>query len=294
MEIKEVFKPKAIEEAIKLLDHYQEASKIIAGGTDLIISIREGKEPAPVIIDVSSIGEIKEINEIDEWIEIGAGTTFTNITEAAILQGRYQGLIDAAASVGSPQIRNAATIGGNICNASPAADFIPPLLALDSLLIIQSTDQIREVKLEDFLRDKGKVALSSNEILTKVKFKKLNKGQGLGFNKLGLRKALAISRICTAVYLEVSEDSKCNEMRIANGSLGRYGLREKAVEDYFKGRALTDDTIRIGGGLLKDEVNSRLQGRSSAEFKREAVDGVFTVALTKAIENCSHRKGDLI
>ncbi|KAB3531651.1 FAD-binding protein [Alkaliphilus pronyensis] len=285
MEINEVFKPSKVEEAIKLLDHYQETSKIIAGGTDLIISLREGKESASVIIDISSIKELKEITKREDWIEIGAGVTFTKVVNATMLQEKYKGLIDAAASVGSPQIRNAATVGGNICNASPAADFIPPLLALEAVLVIAGSNGIREIKLNDFITDKGKVALSKNELLVKVKFKELKRNQGLGFNKLGLRKALAISRICTSVYLEISEDSKCRDMRIANGSLGRHGLREKVVENYFKGKPLTSETIEIGSQLLEEEVNNRLQGRSSAEFKREAVKGVFTVALNKAIEN---------
>lgn len=286
MEIKEVFQMKEIKKTLEILECYQQQCKIIAGGTDLIIQLREGKEKPIAVVDISNIKELKEVKETAEWIEIGSAVTFTQIMGTSCLQKKLAALVEAAASVGSPQIRNAATIGGNICNASPAADCIPPLLALDAIVVLQRKNIIREMRLEDFITDKGKAALEADELLTKIKFKKLQINQGLGFSKLGFRKALAISRISTAVFIDREQNNRCMEIRIANGALGRCGLRERKVEEYLLEKTLDQATIHQGGIKLKEEIEKRLHGRSTVAFKKEAVIGVFKKAFEKALECC--------
>lgn len=283
MSIKYGYKPTTVAEAVELLDKHKEKAKIIAGGTDLVIDIKNHKVSFEALIDVSDIKEMSFINVKGDMIEIGAATTFTEIVESKLLGGRLTGLKDAAHSVGSPQIRNKGTIGGNICNGSPAADIVPPLLALDAVAVIKNKDGQKEVLVEKLFLDKGKVDIKDEEILVSVKFKNLKDTQVLSFSKLGLRKALAISRICTSVFAEFDKDNACKEIKIANGSLGKYGMREREIEEFFKGKKLTEEVIEEGVKLMQSQVAERLAGRSTVEFKSAAAKGILRNALNNAI-----------
>ena len=284
MSIKHVYKVKTVEEVINLLDQYNEKAKLIAGGTDIVIDLRHHKISPEVLIDISSVEEMSYIKEDGEYIEIGAATTFTAIADSDVLGERLNGLKEAAHSVGSPQIRNKGTVGGNICNGSPAADTVPPLLALDTVATLKSKNTVREVLVEDLFLDKGKVDIKADEVLVSLRFKKPNARQILSFSKLGLRKALAISRICTSVFIEFDEKNTCKDIRIANGSLGKHGIRERAVEEFFKGKKLTDEVIEQGVELMQNQVQERLSGRSTVGFKSVAVKGVLKDAIYSAMK----------
>src|SRR5699024_8198543 len=132
-------------------------------GTDIIIDIRNEKIQPTVLVDISSIDELKNIDEDREYIEIGAGVSFTQIVESKIIEHNLYGLKKACRLIGSPQIRNRGTLGGNIANGSAAADSIPPLICLDSTLILESTKGIRQIKLEDYYKDE--VGIREDELL---------------------------------------------------------------------------------------------------------------------------------
>jgi len=285
MSVNQVFKAKSTDEVVNLLAQYKGKAKLIAGGTDIVIALRNHKSSPEVLIDISSIEEMSYIKEDGEYIEIGAATTFATIANSKELGERLVGLKDAARSVGSPQIRNTGTIGGNVCNGSPAADTVPPLLALDSIAIIRSKDANREVLVEDLFLDKGKVDIKDDEVLVALRFKKPKENQVLSFSKLGLRKALAISRICTSTFIEFENNDICKDIRIANGSLGKHGIREKSVEEFFKGKKLTEEVIQEGAELMQKQVQERLAGRSTVGFKSVAVKGVFKEAIYSAIKH---------
>ena len=280
-------KAESIDEVLSLLKKYGRDAKIIAGGTDIVIQLRNGKLSPKVLIDISSIEEIQYIEEKDGWIEIGGATTFQEIQYSPYFNGSMKGLSKAASMVGSPQIRSSATVGGNICNGSPAADIVPPLLALDAVAIIKSARETREVELEKFFIGKGKVALESDEILTSIKFKALEAGSVLSFSKLGLRKALAISRICTSVMLHLDEDENCINIRIANGSLGEYGVREKEVEKFYLNKKIGEEALGEGLEILRNSIDKRLHGRASLPYKHEAVESTFTEAMRDAFSEAT-------
>ncbi len=286
MSLKNVYVAKTLDEVLNLLNQYGCESKLIAGGTDVIIQLREKEISPKVLVDISNLSEINFIDESEDKITIGACTTFTTIAESSILKDKLKGLVQSAESVGSPQIRNAATIGGNICNASMAADIVPPLLALDAEVLIESKAGKRRILLDHFLMGKGKVDIKPEEIVTAITFNKPKNREALGFGKLGLRKALAIARISTAIYLSLDEENTCRKIRIANGAVGFRGMREKEVENIFIGKQLTEDVINMGIEKLREELNQRLAGRSSAEFKTTAIAGIFKKALLETANNC--------
>jgi CO/xanthine dehydrogenase FAD-binding subunit len=286
MELKEVVKAKSLEEVLELLDKNGDKAKILAGGTDLIIAMRHKRVSPESLIDISDVKEMSFISENGDYVEIGTATNFTDIANSKVLEGTFNGLKEAALSVGSPQIRNRGTIGGNICNGSPAADTVPPLLAAKAIGIIKSKNGTREVELDKFFVDKGKVDLKPNEVLFSVKFKKAENGQGLGFSKLGLRKALAISRLSVAVFVEVDGSNVCKKVRVASGSLGKFPMREREVEEFLLGKVIDEKTITEASDLYKDVIEKRLAGRYAAEFKSEAVKGIFKDAINKALSYC--------
>jgi carbon-monoxide dehydrogenase medium subunit/xanthine dehydrogenase FAD-binding subunit len=282
--IEKVVKAKSVDQALGILMEYGKGAKLIAGGTDVIIQLRHKSLTPKVLIDISSVEELKYIEEKDGFIEIGAATTFKEIQYHPYFSENMKGISKAASMVGSPQIRSSATIGGNICNGSPAADIVPPLLALDAVATIKCRRGTREINLEKFFVGKGKVDIDPYEMLTSVKFKALEKDSLLSFSKLGLRKALAISRICTSVMLQLDEDHTCKNIKIANGSLGEYGVREKEVEKFYINNKINEETISEGLELLRKSIDDRLHGRSSLPYKIEAVEGTFREAMKSAMK----------
>ena len=283
MNIKRTVKARNISEVLEELSKNSGKTKLIAGGTDVLVHLRNGKFNPEVLVDISSIEEIKKIEEVDGYIEIGAGVTFTELVKSSRLDGNLKGLIQACHSVGSPQIRNKGTIGGNIANSSSAADSIPPLLCLDTTLVFESLGGAREVSLEDFYLDKEKSGLRDDELLTKIRFKKLNKNTRLSFSKIGLRKALAISRLSNSILLEL-EEGKVKHIAIGSGALGRYPLRERQIEDFLVGKKLTDENIDEALKLLKIELEKRLGGRSTFPYKKVAIESTFIEAMKEVIE----------
>ena len=283
MNIKQTYKASTTKEALELLEKYGEQAQVIAGGTDMVIELRNEKIDPEVIIDISSIEEIKYIKENDGYIYLGAGTTFTDVAYSELLDERLSGLKKSARLVGSPLIRNRGTVGGNICHGSPAADIVPPLLALDAVVTIKSNKNTREEKLEDIFLGKGSVDLNPEEMLTDIKFKKPSENQNLGFSKLGLRNALAISRICIGAYVEIDKDNIIKDIKIASGALGVNGMRERAVEEIMTGLPVNKETLDIGAKQMIASVEDRLKGRSSLEYKGKAVKSLFIEAIELAI-----------
>ncbi len=278
MNIQKAYIPKSIEEVLNILDT-EDNSKIIAGGTDILVKMRSKKIKTNALIDITKIEELNYILEKDNIIEIGPTTSFTDIINSNIFNDNLYGFKKACELVGSPQIRNRGTIGGNIVNGSSAGDAIPPLLCLDAILVYESINGIREVGLEDFYIEKNS-KIKDNELLTKIKFK--NPKGRLSFSKLGLRKALAISRISNSILLEL-KDNIILDIKIASGALGLYPLRERRVEEFLLGKSLDNNIKEEAFKILQESMRERLEGRSTFPYKKVAVEYTFKEALEEVI-----------
>lgn len=269
---------RTLKEAVELLSQY-ESSKIIAGGTDIVIQIYEKRIHPKALIDISKVDELKKIEEKDDYIEIGAGVTYTDIMESSLFEGNLKGFKKACSLVGSPQIRNRGTIGGNIVNASPAADSIPPLIALESTLILVSKRGKREVKIQDYFSHGKTFGIREDELLTAIRFRK-PKGV-LTFAKLGLRKALAISRISISALVDLDEDNRVIFVRIASGSIGKLPMREYEVEEFLHGKVFEDSVVDESVKVLQESMDKRLAGRPTLPYKRRAIEAVLKEALSE-------------
>lgn len=280
MSLNRVYNGKNIEQVLELLNKYGEESKIISGGTDIVISLRNSKISPKVLIDISKIEELKKIEDDEEYITIGGATTFTQIVESPLFQENLYGFHKACRMIGSPQIRNKGTIGGNIAHGSSAADGIPPLIALGSLITLESLSGKRQVSLEDYYDN----PIKDNELLTNIRFKKPKYNQVLSFAKLGLRKSLAISRLTLSSFIEFDEDGKIKDIKVASGALGKYPMREAEVEEYLMGKRLNEESIEGATDKLRDVMDIRLKGRSTLAYKRIAIYSILKEALEETLK----------
>ncbi|MCD5414746.1 MAG: FAD binding domain-containing protein [Clostridiales bacterium] len=300
------YRPKKTEQVCELMKKYEGECKLIAGGTDLIIQMKKSGDKPKALVDITEIEEMRFVKIEEDSAEIGALTTFTDIVENEELKCKYAALVQAAKNVGSPQIRNRGTIGGNIANGATAADIAPILLALNATAFIQvnrescscleanmqasqNTTCVREMEIEDIYANKEadnkrKNMLDSNEMIYSFKFKNIEANEFLGFYKLGSRKALAISKGNLAVLFRVVNNI-CTEIRVASGSLGKTPLRERELERFLKGKELREEVLLEAEELYSKVIANRLKGRSSVEYKKEAVKGVFRNAFENAFEN---------
>lgn len=279
MTLNQVYNGNSIEQVLELLQEFKSEAKVIAGGTDIIIALRNSKISPKVLIDIAKIEELRKIQTIDNKILIGAAVTYTQIVENELFKENLYGLYKACKMVGSPQIRNKGTIGGNIANASPAADSIPPLIALGAILKIANIKGIREVLLEDYFSDKNVYGIKDDELLISVEFEKPKDNQILSFGKLGLRKALAISRITVSTFIGLDHEFNIENIRIASGSIGKYPMREPDVEKALLGQKFNHDIIDLAVKSLQDSMDTRLKGRSTLPYKRRAVVSILEEAL---------------
>lgn len=279
MAIEQVLKVSTLSEIHDALERYKGNIVMIAGGTDVCVKIRDEHISATVLLDISDVAQLKEIGEIETGFWIGAGLSFTEVTENSVVKTQFEGLYNACKSVGAPQIRNRGTIGGNLSNGSPAADSAPPLLALNAKLKISSKQSVRWVDLSDFYVGKGQTVLSDNEVLEGILLPKSSQPFYIGFEKLGLRNALAISRLSVSVYLVLDEINVIRDIRIASGSLGLSPMREPLMEAFLIGKPLNEPTISLGADAFSNIVEARLSGRSTCEFKKEAIKGIFRAAM---------------
>ncbi len=280
MNINKVINASSISEIVDLLNEYKDKAKIIAGGTDVVIALRDGKISPEMLIDISKVKELREVKDDGEYLTIGGGVTFTDIVESPVFDGNLYGFKKSCHMVGSPQIRNKGTVGGNIANGSSAADSVPPLMALDSEVILVSGSGERRIGLEDYYHDK----IRPDELLVGVRFKKPKKNEVVTFSKLGLRKALAISRLTLSSFIGFDGEGKVETVRIGSGALAKYPMREVEVEEYLMGKKLSDETIELAIGVLKDSMDERLKGRSTLPYKRVAISTILKEALDEAME----------
>ena len=238
----------SVEDALALLDEHGPAARIIAGGTDLIIEMEQGQHPhLQVLIDMTRVPGLDAIETREGMIVLGPLVTHNHVVASATLRARALPLVQASWEVGAPQIRNRATVAGNLITASPANDTITPLIALGAEVILASVAGERRVKLEDFYRGIRKTVLRPNELLREIRVPPLADSERGLFLKLGLRRAQAISVVDTALVVASDDDGIVTGARIALGSVAATIVRAHTAENYLLGKSLSPEVIAEAG-----------------------------------------------
>lgn len=257
---------------------------LLAGGTDLMPQSRSGRTPLrPTLMNIRRIPELRGLSESGGTIRIGALTTITELRESALVRERLQALWQACDSFASDQVRNAATIGGNICNASPAGDTLVPLLVLDAQVELASKPNgalsKRALPLADFLLGPGQTARASTELLSGIVVASPPEDFTSSFFKFGTRPALDISMI--SIGLAARRAGKTlRDVRVAFGAVSPRPIRAPATEAALEGKALDDNVIGAAAKAADAEIHPISDVRASDWYRREMVRNMFTRMLT--------------
>ncbi len=273
----------SVQEAISLLMENPNA-RLIAGGTDVLIKLREGKPAFRHLVDIHGLAELNGIEKLpDNTLVIGSGTTFTQAIESDLIQTHIPILTDAAGSVGGPQIRNVATIGGNICNGVTSADSASPLFSLNALLSLQGPDGTRHLPIADFYKGPGRVDLGPGEILTAIRIRPEDYEQAFGYYyKYAMRNAMDIATIGCAVCLKTSGGT-LTDYRLAFGVAGPVPIRCREAEKAVKGHPLTPALLEKIAATVVRDVNPRTSWRASKEFRLNIITELSKRATKEAL-----------
>lgn len=294
-DIKTVLKATSVQNALKLLADNMDA-EVINGGTDVLIRMKERKLKDAVLLSIQGLEELYGVMiSSNGSIYIGPGTNFTDLVENSIIQEYIPALGYACSQVGSPQIRNVATIGGNICNGAVSADSVPALLALDAVLEIASLDGLRQVPIRQFHTGPGKTVLDKKrELLTKIIIPKESyENHSANYIKFGQRNAMEISTLGCAVNLSLSDDKKSiKDYKIAFGVASSTPIRCPLLEERVKGMEIGEELFKIIRKEVLNEVNPRDSWRASKELRVQLVKELSKRATKQAIINAGGAVND--
>jgi CO/xanthine dehydrogenase FAD-binding subunit len=270
--------PTRLDEALDLAARYQ--PRILAGGTDVMVGA--GVDLQGPVLDITRILEIKGVEIGSSFVTIGAGVTWTELLHADLPAG-FAGLKAAAREVGSVQIQNRATIAGNLCNASPAADGVPPLLTLDAELEIRSATGSRHIALADFITGNRRTRLAAGELVTALRVPRQSAEARSSFVKLGSRRYLVISIVSAAVLLGSDARGRVEAARVAVGACSAVPVRLPAAEAALLGQSLSDRLpLQVTAAHMAD-LSPIDDVRASAAYRRDAALQVVREAVADCV-----------
>jgi len=269
----EYFAPQAAKDALDLCDRLGAKAKILAGGTDLLNLMKDKLLKPEYLIDINNVDEFKGIfYEPGKGAVIGAATKISEIERSEIIREKYFALHQAAGELGSVQVRNMATIGGNICNASPAAETPTPLVALGAKVVISSLSGDREMPLEEFILGNGETALAEGEILTKFLLPEPISGSVSRYGYIGLRDAMEIDAVNLAVNLALGEDGRIiKQLKLVMGSVFPRPLVSEEAPEILIGKEFSAELAEEAARAASSESKPISDIRASAEYRREIV-----------------------
>ncbi|BDF34740.1 xanthine dehydrogenase FAD-binding subunit XdhB [Lachnospiraceae bacterium] len=288
-DIKALYEAESVSHAIRLLEEHPDA-KIIAGGSDILIKIREGKLKDVELISIYGLDELRGVMlEEDGALRIGSLTSFSHVTKHPLIQRHIRVLGEAVDKVGGPQIRNIGTIGGNTCNGVTSADSASTLFAYDALVELAGPDGVRTVPIHEFYLKAGCVDLRQGEIETAVLIPKASyDGYAGHYIKYAMRNAMDIATLGCSVNVKLSEDKKqLVDVRIAFGVAGPVPLRCPAAERAAKGKKAIDETYRRFAQEVRQDIHPRDSWRASRAFREH----ISQVLARRAIEEAVDRAG---
>jgi xanthine dehydrogenase FAD-binding subunit len=284
----DVLAPDSLDEALKMINRFgPDGAMLMAGGTDLLVRMKDNSSQPSKIIILDKIPGLDIIEIFGDSIRIGTAVTFDQILKSDIIKTHAPLLIKAANDVASPQVRARATIGGNIANASPSADSLPPFYVLCAEVVLKSETGERIIPIEKCFSGPKKNIFMRNEMITSIELPIPTQPQNTFFNALGQRKAMAITKLSVAGLLEIGNDDTIKVARIAFGAVAPTVIRGEKVEEYLKGKHLTPDVIEEAARIAEEEVKPITDIRSTKEY-RQKISGVL---LKRGLESiCKNEK----
>lgn len=274
------YAPATVTEALELIHKYRDSVSVIAGGTDLVLELNEYRAAPAVVVDLKKIKELDYIRVEDGKFHIGPMATHAAVAAHPEIREKVRILHDATRQVGSPQIRNLGTIGGNIAQSSVAGDGLAACVTLGADVTLKSVRGERTMSINDFLAGEGaqkRNILEADELLTDISFPVPDtRHTATAFYKLAKRKSLAISVIGGGMAATVDDNGVCTHVSMRAGALGRYPMHFATSEEYLLGKKLTYATMLEVLPIMHDQVLEANRSRPwSVFYKKEGVQGVF-------------------
>ena len=285
-DIKALYEAESVEDAVRLLQEHPEA-QIIAGGSDVLVQIREGKRAGKELVSIYGIDAMRGVTLDEEGaIRIGSLTSFSHIAASPIIREFIPVLGEAVSLVGGPQIRNIGTIGGNTCNGVTSADSASTLVAWDAVVELTGPEGVRRVPLPEFYIKAGKVDLRPGEIQTAILIPKAAyEGYTGNYIKYAMREAMDIATLGCSVNVSLSDDKKTiRDVRIAYGVAGPVPMRAPTAEARAKGREVSAETIKAFAEAVLEDIHPRDSWRAAKAFREHIAVEMAKRALTKSIE----------
>jgi len=272
--------PENLENCLEMLARHGRDARVVAGGTDLFILVKANMMTPRFVLPIGHIEELRQSSSNGRTLNLGAALTHTEIANLEMLKD-IPCLREAAGSVGSPQIRNVGTVGGNLANASPAADLYPPLLALDAHLEILRQGSRRMIGLDEFVRGPGMTALLPEEIIGSIVFSKPEGPFIAKHDKVGLRNALAVSITSTALVAR-AEDGRFRDIRVACGAVAPTPIRLHRVERLVEGESPSEGLFDEAASIAASECDPITDIRATRQYRCRATGVVVSRLLRQA------------
>ncbi len=280
----EIFQPTSLSEASAIMKALAPDGHFLAGGTDLTIAIKEKGLVPRFVVDLKRIPGLSGIQEdTGGGLSIGSLTTLYEVETSETITDRWPFLAQSAAEVGSIQIRNRGTIGGNLANGSPSADVVPSLLVLDVEVCIANGPKERIVRLEDFFLGPGQTAMASGDILTKILIPPTDQRLRGEYIKFSPRETMDLANVGVAVTITMGPENRCEKVRIALGAVSPTPVRAKKAEALLLGRVLTEELAEEVGNQAARECRPISDVRSSTDYRTEMVRAISKRALLNAV-----------
>ena len=264
----EYMRPHTMSQALQVMKRWKGRAKLIAGGTNVIPDMRARAIKSHILVDISHLRNLYYIKEEKGRIRIGGLTTISEMVSSEVIRNYASILSNAANQLGNPLVRNRATIGGNLADASPAADTAVPLLVLEAVVVTESEGgNSREIHIDRFFLGPNQTALRPDEIIREVFFPKPGSNSRMAYIKLGLRNAMAISVVSVAMVREM-EKNRCKKARIGFGAVAPRPIRAYGIEEMLVGKAITEELVEACCERVQKEISPITDIRATAEYRR--------------------------
>ena len=276
--------PTSLSEAVSIMAAHGDRARPLAGGTDVLVQLRSGRREADVLVDTKKIPELNGIRLDDNGLQLGAAVACTQIYDDQAVVAAYPGLIDAASLIGSIQIQGRASIGGNLCNAAPSGDGIPPVITLGGEAHINGPNGSRTVPTEDFCTGPGRNALEPGELLVAIQIPAPAANSGTAYLRFIPRNEMdiAVAGVSSTVVLDASGQN-IQSARIALASVGPTPILATAAGDSLAGKAVSDDAIAEAGRLASEAATPITDMRGTIRQRHHLVDVLTRRTLNIAI-----------
>ena len=279
------YRPASLAEATTLLDERGDGGALLAGGTDLLVQIKEGHLSPTYLVALSGIAELADLRSSDgEGLRIGAQVLMQDLADDPTVRERFSALSDGAGIVGSYQTRNMATVAGNVCNAAPSADISPPLSVLDATVHIAGAGGERDVPIDEFWTGPGQNVLQPAEIVAYFATPAPPDRAGSYYERHTPRKEMDIAAVGTSVYVELDESGVCTKARIALAAVAPTVIRASKAEAHLLSSEISEEAAAAAGTIAAAEARPISDQRGSAEFRAYLVEVMTARSILRAAE----------